>query len=85
MAATARYLVWAEGDGAADAVAAAQLTQIEMHEYRPTVIEDTGLEVVGFRLGASERGSWFLPLDDGPDGLYFRAELERAIAGAGTP
>jgi hypothetical protein len=83
MAATARYLVWASGDGTADAVAAARLTQIEAHEYHPTVIEDTGLEVVGFRLGASERESWFLPLDDGPDGLYFRVELERAIAGAG--
>jgi hypothetical protein len=84
IAATARYLVWASGDSAADAVAAARLSQIETHEYRPTVIDDTGLEVVGFRLGASERESWFLPLDDSRDGQYFRAQLALAIADAGA-
>jgi hypothetical protein len=81
IAVTPRYLVWATAD---DAVAAARLTEIEAREYRPTLIEDTGLEIVGFRLGASERESWFLPLDEGADGREFRARLQQATADA-TP
>ena len=80
IAVTSRYLVWASADETEGAVAAARLSEIETREYRSTLIEDTGLDVVGFRLGATERESWFLPIDEGADGRDFRSQLQRAIA-----
>jgi hypothetical protein len=79
---TARYLVWASVGEPAKTVAAARLSAIEARDYRLTLIEDTGLEIVGFRLGASERESWFLPVDDGGDGRAFRSQLQHSIDAA---
>jgi hypothetical protein len=78
-AVTPTHLVWATGSGEDAAVAAARLSGLETREYRSTLIEDSGVELVGFQLGAAERGSWFLPLDEGPDAAEFREQLQRAI------
>jgi hypothetical protein len=82
IAVTANYLVWASGSGDQQAIAAARLGDITAKEYQSTVLEDTGLDVVGFRLGATERESWFLPLDRGAGGQNFRTQLQRAIESA---
>jgi hypothetical protein len=82
MAVTANYLVWASGSGDQQAIAAARLRDIEATEYDSSLVEDTGLDVVGLRLGATERESWFLPLDQGADGQGFREDLRRVTDGA---
>ena len=75
MAVTAGYLVWASGSASELALSAARLGEIEAHEFHSPLIEDSGLEVTGFRLGGGDRESWFLPLDDGSVATEFRQVL----------
>jgi hypothetical protein len=52
-----------------------RLDEIELKEYAPVLVEDEGLELIGMAVGATERAMRFLPLDHGPAGVEFRAEL----------
>lgn len=79
IALTTEYLVWVSEAGGEQVVSAARLSDIEVREYRSTLIEDSGIEVVGFRVGSTERESWFLPLDQGADAQDFRDKLQRAV------
>jgi hypothetical protein len=60
------------------AVSFHRLGEIELKEYESTLVEDTGLELLGTAVGATERGMRFLPLDHGPAGAKFRAALRHA-------
>lgn len=79
---TTKACSWATEAGKDRAVAAARLGDIEAREYTSDLIEDSGLEVFGFRLGGSERESWFLPLDGGAAAQDFRDQLQSAVADA---
>jgi hypothetical protein len=59
------------------------LDQIEVAEFSSPLIEDTGVEVTGFTLGATgERATRFLPLERNPAGNDFRRALTDAVAAA---
>ena len=51
-----------------------RLRELEVKRYASDLIEDTGLDVTGTPLGATERSSAFVPLDDA-EGTRFEAEL----------
>ena len=57
-----------------------RLATVEIAEYRPTLIEDVGIELTGSPLGGTEPATRFLPLDEGADGMAFRRSLDDAIA-----
>lgn len=84
IAVTNRYLVWVADNGDDQVISAARLRGLEAREYRSELIQDSGLDVLGFRLGGSERESWFLPLDQGDDGQDLRDRLQSAIRSAGS-
>jgi hypothetical protein len=46
--------------------------------YSSSLLEDTGLDVTGAAVGATERSTYFLPLDDGPAGRAFATALTAA-------
>jgi hypothetical protein len=69
--------MWATENGTDRAVAAARSSDIEARECSSDLIEGSGLDVVGFRLGGSERETWFLPLDGGAAAQDFRDRLQR--------
>jgi hypothetical protein len=59
------------------------LDAIEVAEFASPLIEDSGVEITGFPLGATgERGTRFLPLDRGPAANAFRRALEDAVTAA---
>ncbi|MDQ3934033.1 MAG: hypothetical protein M3340_05310, partial [Actinomycetota bacterium] len=57
-----------------------RLSEIEVKRFDSTLVEDTGLDVIGLPLGATERSSAFLPLDQREAGSRFEAELRAAVA-----
>jgi hypothetical protein len=59
------------------------LDQIEVAEFSSPLIEDTGVEITGFTVGATgERATRFLPLEANPAGNAFRRALADAVAAA---
>jgi hypothetical protein len=88
---TPRWLVWATGGDGSDriAVMSARLTDIaELRDYETTsfyrIIQDSGLQVLGFRYGASERETWFFGLGPGSAAQRFRSVLGEAVEEANT-
>ena len=86
IAVTEHYLVSAAITDSGQPVFAARLCDIEVpdaastQESSPT--EDSGVAVSGFRLGGTERETWFLPLDESDDADRLREQLTSAIAAA---
>lgn len=78
------FLVIAAGDvGELPHVTLYRLDAIEVVEFASPLIEDSGLDVNGFPLGATgERTSRFLPLDRSPAANAFRRALQDAVAAA---
>lgn len=59
------------------------LDSIEVVEFASPLVEDSGLDINGFPLGATgERGTRFLPLDRGPAANAFRRALADAVTAA---
>ena len=59
-----------------------RLDEIDVAEFQSPLIEDSGIEVTGLTLGATERHTMFVPLDQGADGTRFREELRAAVEAA---
>jgi hypothetical protein len=86
IAVTSNYLVSAALTDGGQPVIAARLRDVEVRDYASTpeskLLEDSGLSVLGVRLGGTLRESWFLPLDEGADANALREQLASAIAPA---
>jgi len=54
---------------------------LDVRRFSSPLVDDDGLEVTGAAVGASERATLFLPLDDGPAGRAFAAALQAAAGG----
>ena len=72
---TPDLLVWVveTDDGAVPL--AAKRSEVEVKEFRSDLVSDTGIEVFGFMLGASERGTAFIGLGPGAAADRLRASL----------
>lgn len=84
---TPQWLIWASGkEGEAPGVLSARLDDIRVQDYEESemykMMQDTGLNVLGLRTGASDLGSVFIGLGPEPAAQRFRAMLKEAIATA---
>ncbi|MCB0864677.1 MAG: hypothetical protein KDB58_03090 [Solirubrobacterales bacterium] len=71
-------IVLGGADGEEPAVTLYRLGELELAEYASALIEDSGLEITGARIGASERSVQFLPLERDGEGARFREDLRAA-------
>jgi hypothetical protein len=55
-----------------------RLDAIDVADFKPTLIEDVGLEITGAMIGGYDRATAFLGLDRGQAGSAFRAKLLEA-------
>lgn len=75
-----RWLVWvANGDKMGVAVLSAKLNSVQLTRYKPTLIDDNGVELQANWTDTSRRGMIFMPLAPGMDP---RAVLDAAAANA---
>jgi hypothetical protein len=73
---TPELLVWALTEDGDATTVAARRSEIEIEEFEPTLVDDSGIEVFGFvPLGASERGTAFIGLGPEPAGRRLREAL----------
>jgi len=73
---TPELLVWARTEDRDATTVAATRSEIEIKEFEPTLVDDSGIEVFGFvPLGASERGTAFIGLGPEPAGRRLREAL----------
>jgi len=81
---TPSVLVWSISDGGETFAVAARLAEVEVTDHaqsdRAALVEDAGLVVFGFRIGASERATMFLGLGPGEAADAFRAAVRGAAA-----
>ena len=83
---TGRFLFWGIiSDKKETGVAAAQWSEIsEIRDWKDSsmgaVMEDQGVEILGFIYQDSKRGFWFIGLDNEPAGMKCRALLQEMIA-----
>jgi hypothetical protein len=69
-------LTGAEGD--TPTVLLYRLDEIDVAEFDSPLVEDTGIDLTGMPRGGTERHAFFLPVDEGADGTWFRDELRAA-------
>lgn len=84
---TPRWLVWSVDQPKKDpAVLSAQLIHVTVQDYSQTpfakMVPDSGVEVSGVFMDASEAASAFIGLDEGVAGQKFRQILIKAAADA---
>ena len=84
---TPRWLVWAvSGTKTKPAALSAQLINIIVQDYAQTpfanMMPDSGIQVSGMFTDASESGSAFIGLDQGPAGQRFREVVIKAAQDA---
>lgn len=90
---TPSLLLWAiSGARSGTTVAAARLAAIEVRDYESTpqaqIVADTGLEILGFLLRSSQRGTTFIGLGPERAAQRFREAVREAWSraqGAGAP
>ena len=83
MMVTPERLVWCTLDTQNNAIVlAARLSEIEVSDFPPTLVEDSGLDVFGFINQSPERVQAFLGLGAEPAAEKFRQTLKEAAGRA---
>jgi hypothetical protein len=81
MLVTPSWLIWATCEAKSGVVVmAARLEDIQVTDFASHLINDTGLEVLGFLSGFAERVSAFIGLGPEPAAQQFRATVKAAVA-----